>query len=132
MKRSTVRAIGSILEWPWRKRQTRLMKSRASYTKEDFALFFQQQKIPQRILDEVWKALVYEAVIDGFKPHPEDNLETVFGIADEDKDEDVILALLQRCGCRVPSTEETMQMAPVNTVADLVNFLMKMSPERQL
>lgn len=108
------------------------MKSRASYTKEDFARFFEQQNVPQKILDEVWDAIMDVAVIDDFRPHPEDNLEKDFGLADEDLDEDVILALLHRCGCRVPSMEEMLKMDPVDTVGDLVTFLAKMSPERQV
>ena len=131
MTRSILWKILSVLEWPLRRRQTRLMKSRGSYTKEDFARFFEQQAVPQKILDEVWDAIVDVAVVEDFKPHPEDNLEKDFGLADEDLDEDVILALLHRCGCRVPPVEEALQWGPVDTVADLVRFLTEMSPERQ-
>ena len=110
----------------------RVMQSRTSYTKDDFARFFEQQNAPQQVLDEVWDALVDVAVVEDFKPHPEDNIEWVFGAGDEDKDEDIILALLYRCGCRVPPVEEALQWGPVDTVGDLVRFLTEMLPERQV
>lgn len=109
----------------------RVMQSRASYTKDDFARFFEQQDVPQKILDEVWDALVDVAVVEDFKPHPDDDIGWVFGAAEEDLDEDIILALLHRCGCRVPTMEEMLPMDPVDTVGDLVRFLTKMSPEQQ-
>jgi len=73
-------------------------------------------------------ALRAEAVIAEFKPHPEDSIENVFGLADEDEDENLILALLRRCGCRipVPHSQEALNMGPVNTVCDLVDYLVRM------
>ena len=102
------------------------MATRATYTKEDFTRLCLARGASQKILDEVWAALRDEAVVEDFKPHPEDHIERDFGLADEDKDEDVILALPHRCGCRVPSTEEVLSMRPVDTIGDLVDFLAKL------
>jgi hypothetical protein len=63
-----------------------------------------------------------EAVVEGFKPHPDDDLLQVFGLADEDLD-DLVLELLERCHCRVPHPSETAEMPAVLTVADLFAFV---------
>jgi hypothetical protein len=117
-----------ILEWPWRRRQRRLMATRDDYTKQDFARLCRARGASEKIVDEVWEALRAEAVVADFKPHPDDRIEKDYGLADEDKDEDLVLALLQRCGCRipVPYSEEALNMGPASTVGELVDYLVKM------
>ena len=118
--------IRNIVEWPIRGRQQALMRARQSYSKEEFIGFFAGRGIASEIADEVWKILTENAAIGGFKPHPEDDLLKVYGLAEEDLDEDVVLELLQRCGCRIPPPAEIDGLKPLTTVADLVDFLSEM------
>lgn len=119
-------ALG-ILQWPFRSRQQRLMADRVLYTRSEFAQFFLERDVPRPIVDETWNALVEAAVIPGFRPKPEDELLATFGLADEDLDEDVVLRILERCGCRIPTPDEVMHSRPFKTVADLVEFATRMS-----
>jgi hypothetical protein len=114
--------LAGLLEWPLRHRQLKLMKSRHSYSKTQFIKDFDNSDAECKIAAEVWDALRKEAVISEFKPKPEDSLLEVFGLADEDLD-DVVLALLNSCHCRIPSNHEIETTSPVYTVADLVKFI---------
>jgi hypothetical protein len=118
--------VRNIVEWPLRRRQLALMTARQSYSKSDFLGFFVARGIAPEIADGVWNILVDNAVVEGFKPRPEDDLAKVFGLAEEDLDEDVVLELLQRFGFRIPGPVEVESMAPVNTATDLVEFIWQM------
>jgi hypothetical protein len=115
-----------MFQWPFLGRQRRLMRDRGSYTRADFAAFFTARGVPQQITDEVWNALVAEAAVEDFRPKPEDDLIKTFGLADEDLDEDVVLPLLERCGCRIPAADEVSALGPVATVGDLVGFIARL------
>jgi hypothetical protein len=104
------------------------MEVRDSYTKEDFSSFFLVRGAPQAMIDDVWAAVVEALGIKDFKPHPTDRLGKDYGLVDEDLDEDIVLALLQRHGCRIPPPHELERMGPIETVADLMDFLVKMHP----
>ena len=109
--------IAALVEGPWPSRQHRLMEQRADYELADFIQHFGREP---DIAKEIWSALSDVALVDGFKPKPEDDLLKVFGLAEEDLD-DVVLRILQRCGCRIPSVAETG-----DTVADLFEFVAAM------
>jgi len=125
MSKLAARILG-IFEWPFRGRQRRLMQDRGSYTRAEFAAFFTARGIPQQIADEVWDALAAVAAVQDFRPKPEDDLVKTFGLADEDLDEDIVLPMLERCGCRIPSADEVSRMKPLQTVGDLVEFIARM------
>jgi hypothetical protein len=98
------------------------MQGRGKYSKSDFVQHFGQEA---DIAEEVWSSLSRDAAVDGFKPMPGDDLIEVFGLADEDLD-DLVLELLQRCRCRIPTPSETAGMSPVQNVGDVVAFVTKM------
>ena len=111
--------IGDMAELPWSIRQRRRMQQRERYELSDFMRHFGREP---DIAEEVWNSLSREAVVEGFKPRPEDDLLKVFGLADEDLD-DLVLNILERCRCRIPSPAETAGMPAVRTVADLFVFV---------
>ncbi|HZG42136.1 MAG TPA: hypothetical protein VEY93_04175 [Longimicrobium sp.] len=114
--------LKELVELPFSIPQKRRMRERGGYTKADFVRHFGRDGA---VAGVVWDCLAGEAVVENFKPHPEDDLSTVFGLADEDLD-DVVLRALHEAGCRVPSPAETATMPPVRTVADMVGFLADM------
>lgn len=119
--------IQRILDWPFRGRQLRAMKAREGYTKSDFQDLLFNAGGDREVIEDVWEILSDHA-IDGFKPKPEDNLTYIFGLAEEDLDEDVLLMLLEKYGCRIPNESEIASMRPVDTVQDLVMFVSSLKP----
>jgi hypothetical protein len=114
--------IQRLLDWPFQGRQLLAMKQREGYTKGDFRRQLCDAGGDDEVIEQVWTILADHAV-DGFKPRPENNLQYMFGLAEEDLDEDVILRLLEANGCRIPDDSEVAAMGPVDTVADLVMFV---------
>jgi hypothetical protein len=110
-----------ILQWPFLQRQERLLEARKHHSREAFL----KSVGADDVAAAVWEALQHEAVVEGFKPMPEDDLGTIFGIADDDLDE-VSLTLLQLCGCRIPLPSETRNMPAVTTVLELIHFVRAM------
>lgn len=120
--------VQRILDWPFRGRQLRAMEARQSYTKSNFQEHLSNAGGDSEVIDEVWTILTGHA-IDGFKLKPEDNLQYIFGLAEEDLDEDVILKLLEKYNCRIPNESELASMRPVDTVQDLVMFVSALKPQ---
>lgn len=104
------------------------MKARESYTKNNFQEQLSDAGGDSEVIEEVW-AILTDHAIDGFKPKPEDNLQYIFGLAEEDLDEDVVLKLLETCSCRIPNKSELASMKPVDTVKDLVMFVSALKPQ---
>lgn len=113
-----------LIEGPFEDRQEKLAAQRQTWTFEQFRSAA-PSTVPEAMLREIWDSLRRESAIDDFRPSPEDELVHVFGLADEDLDE-FVQGILRRCNCRVPPPSETSLMKPVNTVADLVDFVAAM------
>lgn len=113
--------------WPFYYRQKDIAEDRDAWTEQDFLDHFAESGVVNEIARAVWGALEQEADTTGFAPRPTDDLLQVYGLAEEDLD-DLILAVLERCGCRVPPPSETEKMDPVQTVADFVYFVAAMKP----
>jgi hypothetical protein len=114
--------IGEVVERPWSVPQRRLMSERQQYGLSDFIQYFGREP---NLAEEVWNAVAREAMVEDFRPKPEDDLLKVFGLADGDLD-DLVQGILERCGCRVPMPAETGDMPPVHTVEDLFVFVENM------
>jgi len=73
----------------------------------------------------VRRHLLEWTVAPGFTPHPNDDLHHLFGIDEEERDEDLVLALFEQLGLPAPTTELVARFGPVDTplrVARLVRF----------
>jgi hypothetical protein len=113
--------------WPFYSRQKGMAEGRDAWTEQDFLDHFAESGVVDEIARAVWGALEQQADPAGFAPRPTDDLLQVYGLAEEDLD-DLVLAVLERSGCRVPAPSETEKMDPVLTVAELVYFVAAMKP----
>ena len=63
----------------------------------------------------LWDKLIEIAIVPDFRPSPDDNFLHIYGLADEDLDEDVILAILKSLK-RVPPAEAVMtEIGPITS-----------------
>jgi hypothetical protein len=120
-----LRIISDLSERLLARHQKRLARSRQHWTEADFVTYFTELGVGPEIATAVWRQLQPEIMVEGFTPAPEDDLGTVFRIAEEELDE-FVLSLLTTCSCRIPPASETKAMTPIRTVRDLVEFLAKM------
>lgn len=75
-----------------------------------------------RISLAVWNRLIKDCSINGFKPHPADELCRVYGLVDEDLD-DLVLELLENCNRGRPRQNDLLGREPIKNVKDLVYFI---------
>jgi hypothetical protein len=118
-------ALQAILALPLSLRQRRLARARKPLAESEFV---------QRIVDQggdsmaavaVWRRLREWCVMEGFTPYPGDSLASVFGIAEEELDEDLILGILTELNLQPPSEQLLKDFGPVDTpvrVAQLVGL----------
>jgi hypothetical protein len=67
-------------------RQQKLMRLRGEVTAQSFLAMFTGKR-ERMVARMVWDHLRREAVVPDFRPHPDDRLLTVYGIAEEELDE---------------------------------------------
>jgi hypothetical protein len=107
------------------------MAERGAYSLEDFVKFFCARGIKANVAVAAWKAFSEVAMVKDFKPHPEDSLISMYGLAEEDLGEDVVLALLLQLEARVPSPSETAGQRALATVGDVVEFVDRYTNENR-
>jgi len=107
-------------DFPWSHRQFRELKQR-THSREDFSLAYGPDS---GVAASVWDALREYCAFDGFSPKPEDRFLDMYGLCEGDLDdfaEQVFVSL----GVRWPSHEEARGMPSVETVDDLIRFVVR-------
>lgn len=118
-----MKTLKRLLEMPFSTRQSRLASSRSAMCKGEFVAKTSSTALGRSAANLLWEKLQSEKVVDEFSPYPDDDLLKVYGLADEDLDEDVILAIIQQIGTPVPSAKVLKAFGPVNTPADIVRLI---------
>ena len=59
----------------------------------------------------------------GFTPYPEDQFGAIYGIDEEELDEDLVLAILEHVNVRPPTIEEMAPYGPVDTPAQVARLV---------
>lgn len=65
----------------------------------------------------LWNRLRDWTYVSDFTPYPTDSLGSVFGMAEEELDEDLVLAILQELNVPVPSKELVAEFGTADTPA---------------
>lgn len=71
----------------------------------------------------LWDKLNESAIVNGFTPYPEDDLLHVYGLAEEDLDEDIILDIIKRLGLPIPSHDTVERIGPIQKPADVIRLI---------
>jgi hypothetical protein len=104
-------------------RQFRLKRSRKGQDRQSFVRYFIVEGIPEPIVIEVYRYLQKQQMVKGFPVNPEDNLEEVYGLQDEDLS-DAIVEIAQTCRVPVPPDNAPVwSQAHIFSVEDLVRFV---------
>lgn len=127
-----MRPLKRLLEMPFSGRQMRLAANRPRMSKEQFVNDVASSDLGRLAADLLWEKLVEVAVCDQFTPYPSDDLLKVFGLAEEDLDEDIIFEIITTIGSTVPGSVVLKEFGPVNTPADIVRLIEIGNPGNQL
>lgn len=100
------------------------IQMRPSLSRGEFTQCFPDE---QREAGAIRDALGQQIFVDGFLPHPDDDLETIYDLFDEEL-EDVLEEALDAVGYRIATSPTTIVVPPVKTVRDAVQCLARFRP----
>lgn len=101
-------------------------------SRDQFESAFAGGQVSREVLDATFELFTQWAP-PGHSVQASDNISVVYGMVDEDFD-DAVRSILRACGCRVPGWSEAIRTPRMQTIADLVDQLMKIcnsSPARE-
>jgi hypothetical protein len=104
-------------------KQYRLKRSRKGQDRQGFVRYFVVEGIPEAVTIEVYRYLQKLQMVKGFPVSPEDNLEQVYGLQDEDLTE-AIVEIAQICRVPIPPDNAPIwSQAHIFSVEDLIRFI---------
>lgn len=112
-----------LLQFPFRQRQRRAHHERPSVTQEQFAAELGGDAWETQAAARLWSILREQAMIDDFRPLPDDSFSRLYALADEDLDEDVIAELFRRIGLALPSAAVVQATGRIDTPRELMGLV---------
>jgi hypothetical protein len=112
-----------ILQWPLYQRQRRLARSRVALSKQAFAEELAGSDVGRAAASLLWDALLAVRCCEEFCPDPSDDFLEVYGLAEEDLDEDMILEILRRLAQPIPDERVLTTVGPVRTPKDFIRLV---------
>jgi hypothetical protein len=115
------RLFGVPFSW----RQRRLARFRSPLTESDFVKSITEFGGDRMAAVVLWRRLKDWTSVRDFTPYPGDSLGFVFGIAEEELDEDLILDVLKELAVPIPTQAQLSAFGPIDTplrIAQLVAF----------
>lgn len=118
-----MRALDFVIQLPfsWRQRQARRLRD--DITREQFIAALAQDDFEARAAALLWDKLVEAAMIEDFRPLPDDDFLRLYGLAEEDLDEDIILEILIGLGIGVPPPGVAGEAGPIGSPRDLLRLV---------
>ena len=125
------RMLRLVSGWPFCSRQKHVMRTRRAISKEEFVAIFSNRAVSPEIAGDVWDRMM-EWCVEGLTPCPDDDVGKLYGLAEEELDEDLLLAMLQKFDCYIPTCEEIQaEGLSTRTVGDLVIFVDRMQKRKR-
>lgn len=112
-----------LLEMPFSRRQRTLASERSPISKRCFIDGTASTDFGKMVASKLWDKLNLVKTIEELTPYPEDSLLDVYGLAEEDLDEDIILSLISDTGAAVPSIESLHDFGEIKTPLDVVRLI---------
>jgi len=113
-------AVATGFKWL---KQYQLKRSRKGQNRQSFVRYFVVEGIPEALVIEVYRYLQKLQLVKGFPVSPEDNLEQVYGLRDEDLTE-AIVNIVRLCNIPIPPENSPLWIqAHIFSVEDLIRFI---------
>lgn len=118
-----MKALDFVVQWPFSQRQRHALRSRNGITREDFVTELASGETEASAAGLLWDRLVEAAVIPNFTPSPDDDFLYIYGLADEDLDDDLIAAIFSDLGLALPSAAEIQPIGNIATPRDFMKLV---------
>ena len=112
-----------ILQFPFSLRQRRLTASRRPMSRDEFIEAVSSTEDGRNAATMLWNKLNEFRAWDGFTPYPSDDLGRVYGMAEEELDEDTVLDILEKTNTPIPSPEFLEKFGPLKTPQDIIRLV---------
>ncbi|NIJ35375.1 hypothetical protein FHR22_000024 [Sphingopyxis panaciterrae] len=106
-----------ILAVPFSWRQAVLSRKRLPLSETEFCEIVHQSGGHKEAALFIWNYLEDWIYIRNFTPYPDDDFQSIYGIAEEERDEDLILRLLESVGLSQNSSEIYFVSDPANPLS---------------
>lgn len=115
--------VQKFLALPFSARQSALAKKRTAISHSDFVSLITRSGGDAGAADLIHSKLQDWIYHNSFTPHPDDSLSAVFGIAEEELDEDIIMDVLATLGLSAPPQQEVTAFGPIDTATRVAQFV---------
>lgn len=120
-----------LVQLPFSWRQQHANGLRSDMTRERFIATLAINEVEERAASLLWEKLVEVSVVPDFKPCPDDDLLRLYGLAEEDLDEDIIMSIFETLGLDLPSPATLERIGKITSPKLLISLL-RLSGEGQL
>jgi hypothetical protein len=118
-----MKSLAFFLQIPFSRRQHKARAGRDDVTRERFIAALAADDVEMLAAGILWDKLVEVAVVPDFRPEPEDDFTYLYGLADEDLDEDIIMGLLNELELPLPSIKTVGGIGPIKSPRLLMSLV---------
>jgi hypothetical protein len=112
-------------------KQYRLKRQRKGQDRNTFIRYFVVEGIPEAVIVAVYRYFQKLQWVKNFPVSPEDNIEEVYGLRDEDLTE-AIVEIAQTCRYSIPPENSPVwSQAYIFSIEDLIRFIYSLSESSQ-
>jgi len=115
--------LQSILALPFSRRQAQLAKVREPLSEDTFATRISDAGGDREAATFVYRKLNEWIYAKGFTPYPDDSFGRLYGIAEEELDEDLILEAFDTLAVAPPGQERLKAVGPVDTPLQVAKLI---------
>ena len=118
-----MKSLRFIAQLPFSRRQGQALQGRDGVTREHFISELALDEVEASAADLLWDKLVQAAVVTDFRPKPDDNFLYLYGLADEDLDDDLIFEILSNLNLPLPSSSALSLVGNIDTPQDFMKLV---------
>lgn len=112
-----------ILGLPFSLRQKRLAAARPKIDKEQFISLITKEGADKKTAGTIWEVLIADRIDENFAPYPDDSLGRVYGIAEEELDQDLIVRVLKELNIPIPDHDYTQRFGVIDSPRRVAEFV---------
>jgi hypothetical protein len=108
---------------PFSRRQKKLAADRMPMTKAAFVADIVASGGDSQAASLVWDRLAAWRIVESFTPYPDDSLSRVFGIADEELDDDLIVRMFEELNLILPEQKPVREFGVIDSARRAAQFV---------
>jgi hypothetical protein len=112
-----------LLALPFSARQRKLAQARTAIDVDAFVKLIGENGGDRAAAGFLWNLLSDSVFAKGFTPYPQDSFEVVYGLADEDKDDDVIRAAFEHLSISLPDKNTINAFGKIDSALSVAKFV---------